>query len=275
MDGLAQSRLKGIVAPLNFLAPMSEKPYSYNYQPPPGVPLRNTDNVEHTVTVHDARNAEPSLDREGFVLVHHKTAAADLYDEDIITRVYYPECERLMREATGAKKVIAFDHIVRNAAKAAIPGSGVKLPAGRVHNDYTAWSAPQRVRDLMGDEAGRFCGTASRSTMCGARSPARCCARRWRCATRRASRTKTLSPRICATPTAPARSMELPITASALVLFPEDAAGRSGADPLLRLGPRRRRAVLRPRRLRRPADPGQRPAARKHRSPHAGVFLTN
>jgi hypothetical protein len=154
MDGLAQSRLKGIVAPLNFLAPMSEKPYSYNYQPPPGVPLRNTDNVEHTVTVHDARNAEPSLDREGFVLVHHKTAAADLYDEDIITRVYYPECERLMREATGAKKVIAFDHIVRNAAKAAIPGSGVKLPAGRVHNDYTAWSAPQRVRDLMGDEAG-------------------------------------------------------------------------------------------------------------------------
>ena len=25
--------------------------------------------------------------------------------------------------------------------------------AGRVHNDYTAWSAPQRVRDLMGDEA--------------------------------------------------------------------------------------------------------------------------
>ena len=27
------------------------------------------------------------------------------------------------------------------------------MPAGRVHNDYIAWSAPQRVRDLMGDEA--------------------------------------------------------------------------------------------------------------------------
>src|SRR5437763_17043614 len=25
--------------------------------------------------------------------------------------------------------------------------------SGRVHNDYTAWSAPQRVRDLMGAEA--------------------------------------------------------------------------------------------------------------------------
>jgi hypothetical protein len=155
MDGLAQAKLQGVVAPLNFTAPMSEKPYSYNYDPPPGVPVRNTENIEHTITVHDARAVGDalSLDREGFVLLHHKTAAVDLYDEDIIAKIYYPECERLMQEATGAKKVVAFDHIVRNAAKAAITGSGVKMPAGRVHNDYTAWSAPQRVRDLMGDEA--------------------------------------------------------------------------------------------------------------------------
>jgi hypothetical protein len=152
MDGLATTQLKGIVAPINFTAPLSEKPYSYNYDPPPGVPVRNTENEEHAITVHDARAAALSLDREGFVLLHHKTAASDLYDEDVITRVYYPECERLMREATGAKKVVAFDHIVRNAAKSG-PGSSVKMPAGRVHNDYTAWSAPQRVRDLMGDEA--------------------------------------------------------------------------------------------------------------------------
>ena len=30
---------------------------------------------------------------------------------------------------------------------------GVKMPAKRVHNDYTAWSSPKRVRDLKGDEA--------------------------------------------------------------------------------------------------------------------------
>ncbi|HZK92499.1 MAG TPA: CmcJ/NvfI family oxidoreductase [Stellaceae bacterium] len=155
MDGMAQQRLKGVVAPVNFMLPMAEKPYSYNYDPPPGVAPRNTENVEHGITVHDARAVEAglSLDREGFVLVHHKTAASDLYDEKIITQIYYPECERLMKEATGAAKVVAFDHIVRNAAKATLPGSGVKMPAGRVHNDYTAWSAPQRVRDLMGDEA--------------------------------------------------------------------------------------------------------------------------
>jgi len=154
MDGLAPANLKGIKAPINFTAPLSEKPYSYNYDPPPGVAVRNTENQEHGITVYDARAVEGglSLDREGFVLVNHKTAAADLYDEETIKSVYYPECERLMREATGAKQVVAFDHIVRNAAKAG-KGSPVKLPAGRVHNDYTAWSAPQRVRDLMGEEA--------------------------------------------------------------------------------------------------------------------------
>ena len=154
MDGLTQTKLEGVVAPLNFLKPMAERPYSYNYDPGPGVALRNTENATHSVAVQDARRVADrlSLDREGFMLVRHPTAAGDLYDEAVIARVYYPECEALMKAATGARRVVAFDHIVRNEAKAG-PGSGIKLPAGRVHNDYTAWSAPQRVRDLMGEEA--------------------------------------------------------------------------------------------------------------------------
>jgi hypothetical protein len=154
MDGLAVANLQGVVAPINFIEPMAEKPYSYNYEPPPGVPPRNTKEETHTVTVHDGRaiNDRLSLDREGFKLLRYPTVAKDLYDEDEITRVYYPECERLIKEYTGAKRVHVFDHIVRNAARMG-KGSTVKGYAGRVHNDYTAWSAPQRVRDLMGDEA--------------------------------------------------------------------------------------------------------------------------
>jgi hypothetical protein len=154
MDGLAVADLKGIVAPVNFTQPMAEKPYSYNYDPPPGVPARNTREETHQVKILDGRavNDRLSLDREGFVLRRHPGAAKDLYDEAEIARVYYPECERLIRQATGAKRVVAFDHIVRNAGLMA-KGNAIKQPAGRVHNDYTAWSAPQRVRDLMGDEA--------------------------------------------------------------------------------------------------------------------------
>ena len=154
MDGLAAADLKGIVAPLNFTQPMAEKPYSYNYEPPVGVPPRNTREETHQVKILDGRavNDRLSLEREGFVLLRHPTAAADLYDEAEIARIYYPECERLVREATGATRVVAFDHIVRNAALMA-KGNAIKQPAGRVHNDYTTKSAPQRVRDLMGDEA--------------------------------------------------------------------------------------------------------------------------
>ena len=154
MDGMTVTNLDSIVAPLNFLVPMAEKPVAYNYEPPPGAPVRTGKNVEYQVAIRDARPLidRLSLDKEGFVLLHHQTAVTDFYDEEQIRRVYYPECERVMQQATGAARVVAFDHIVRNAAMSA-KDKMIKIPAKRVHNDYTAWSAPQRVRDLMGDEA--------------------------------------------------------------------------------------------------------------------------
>src|SRR5712671_6790316 len=206
MDGLAVADLKGVLAPLNFTQPMAEKPYSYNYEPPSGVPPRNTREEAHQVKILDGRavNDRLSLEGEGFVLLRHPTAAADLYDEAEIARIYYPECERLVREATGAKRVVAFDHIVRNAALMA-KGNAIKQPAGRVHNDYTTRSAPQRVRDLMGDEAEallkrRFAEINVWRPIRGPllRSPLAC-------ATRRPCPRKTSSPPICAIPTAPAR----------------------------------------------------------------------
>lgn len=154
MDGMTTAALDSVTAPLNFLAPMAEKPVAYNYQPSPGVPQRTGRSVEYQVPIRNARPliGQLSLDKEGFVLLHRQTAVTNFYDEDQIKSIYYPECERVMKEATGAARVVAFDHIVRNAALSA-KGNDIKIPAKRVHNDYTAWSAPQRVRDLMGDEA--------------------------------------------------------------------------------------------------------------------------
>jgi len=154
MDGMTTTRLDSVIAPLNFLVPMADKPVAYNYDPPPGTPMRTGRNIEHPVTIRDARplSDQLSLDKQGFVLLHHQTAVTNFYDEEQVKAVYYPECERVMKEATGAARVVAFDHIVRNAAMSA-KDKTIKIPAKRVHNDYTAWSAPQRVRDLMGDEA--------------------------------------------------------------------------------------------------------------------------
>jgi len=154
MDGLVIADLKGVVASINFTMPMAEKPYSYNYEPPPGVPPRNTREETHRVKVFDGRAVADrlSLDREGFVLLQRPTAATNLYDDAEVNSLYYAECERVIGEATGAARVVAFDHIARNAALSA-KGNQIKLPASRVHNDYTVKSAPQRVRDLMGEEA--------------------------------------------------------------------------------------------------------------------------
>jgi len=85
-----------------------------------------------------------------FVLLRLKT---NFYDEKEVRAVYYPEVERLLKEATGAVKVVIFDHVVRCAPKAHQGEKGVREPARIVHNDYSFASAPKRVRDHLPGEA--------------------------------------------------------------------------------------------------------------------------
>lgn len=105
----------------------------------------------HTHRVHDARPLIPELDldREGFCLVHQETAVTDFYDQDQLETVYKPELERLVKEVTGAKRVVVFDLTMRAQDEAIQEARGVRSPVRRVHNDYTERSAPRRVRDLL------------------------------------------------------------------------------------------------------------------------------
>jgi hypothetical protein len=111
----------------------------------------------HRVPVYDIRGIAPnlSLDREGFEVLWHVTAVRDFYDENEVRQVYYPEAERLIAEVTGASRVFIFDHTVRRrVAGADDRAAGLpRQPATRVHVDHTEKSGPQRVRDLLGDEA--------------------------------------------------------------------------------------------------------------------------
>jgi hypothetical protein len=54
-----------------------------------------------------------------------------------------------VRAATGASRVLAFDHNVRIDGGPGGNREGVSEPVRTVHNDYTAKSGPQRVRDLF------------------------------------------------------------------------------------------------------------------------------
>jgi hypothetical protein len=107
------------------------------------------------VTVQNGRpRAEDFvLERHGFRFVCHHTKVEDFYDEDQIRQVYYPEIEALIKSESGAKRVVVFDHTLRTADDETRESKGTREVVRRVHNDYTEWSGPQRVRDILPDEA--------------------------------------------------------------------------------------------------------------------------
>ncbi len=141
-----------VEAPLTYLVDTKIKPVTYN--PPMGQgEIRRVGNYgTFTARIYDARPivGDLSLEREGFLLARHDTAVKDFYDAAEIKSVYYPEMERLVARATGAAKVVVFDHTVRSGERAV--ERGLRQPVRMVHNDYTEKSGPQRVRDLLPPE---------------------------------------------------------------------------------------------------------------------------
>ena len=108
------------------------------------------------VEVRDGRQESLDLDANGFMLVPHTSAVRNFFDVDELKRVYYPEVETLIRRTTGAARVVVFDHTLRSGDEGEREARLVREPVLSAHNDYTEWSGPQRVRELMGDEAERL-----------------------------------------------------------------------------------------------------------------------
>jgi hypothetical protein len=148
--------LSFVTAELNYLTPTKDRPRTFTFDPPPGEPQSNVVPEPHAVPIYDARSVVDSisLEREGFALVRQRSAVRDFYNDDEVRSTYYPEAERLIKEATGADRVFIFDHTVRKRVVGAADRSGgLRQPVGRVHVDHTVKSGPQRVRDLIPDEA--------------------------------------------------------------------------------------------------------------------------
>lgn len=145
-----------VEALINYSVDIGVKPASYG-----GIDTFEADKKrtgkyqEYKVTIHDGRviAKELSLDREGFIFVQHNTKMRDFYDETEVRAVYYPEIGQLVKETSGAKRVLVFDHTLRSADSAMREAKQISGPVRNAHNDYTEWSGPQRVRDLLPDEA--------------------------------------------------------------------------------------------------------------------------
>src|SRR5438067_1559240 len=144
-----------IEAAVNYLLDTGERPWTYSGGPGSTEVRSGGTPDPRKVAIHNGRPhlAEFTLDRDGFRFIRHDTKVHDFLDEDEVRRVYYPEMERLVKKESGASRVVIFDHTLRTADDEVREARKIREPVRRVHNDYTEWSAPQRVRDLLPNEA--------------------------------------------------------------------------------------------------------------------------
>lgn len=157
MDTITAPVVDQVEAALQFLVPTGDRPVSYAFELPAGTSGSSATYAPQTVAIHNARPVAGALtlDRAGFQLVRHRSDVTDFWDEDAVRGVYYAEAERLLKQVTGAARVFVFDHTLRRH----VPGQedraagAPRQPARRVHVDQTVRSGPQRVRDLLPDEA--------------------------------------------------------------------------------------------------------------------------
>jgi len=158
------SSANGIVGNVNYMAPSVEASLFRNgklltRRDPDGsddeiigmVVDKKSQPIANGRTVRD----RPSLHSHGFELISSPIddPDRDYLKHEAVTGTYYPHCEQLVKQQTGAGSVFAFDHNVRSAqgkkGKTRIAGGQqVQGPARVVHGDYTLTSAPQRLRDL-------------------------------------------------------------------------------------------------------------------------------
>ncbi len=72
-----------------------------------------------------------------------------------VQQLFYPQVTQFVKQCTGAYRVEVFGHTIRTRLPADLKQqTEVQRPAVMlVHSDYTPESGPQRVRDVLADEA--------------------------------------------------------------------------------------------------------------------------
>jgi hypothetical protein len=150
--------IETITAEIPYTLPTDEKLVNESFGPK-NIHGRRTGTVElKKMTVHNGRllAGQLSLENQGLVFVQHKTQVTDFFDEEQVKSIYYPEIEELIKRESGASRVVIFDHALRSGDAAEQEEKLVRKPVLQAHNDYTEWSGPNRLREILPDEAERF-----------------------------------------------------------------------------------------------------------------------
>ena len=144
----------------NYTSDTGVAPEIYFYDTPAGTPIRSPGDDPHTMPIQDgwSHAANFSTDREGFALRDFASSFTAWDDDAAIHARFYDEVIAFVRAATGARRVMVFDHTIRTKANAhqqtAETTTTQRAPVMLVHCDYTPASGPLRVRQLLPEEAG-------------------------------------------------------------------------------------------------------------------------
>jgi hypothetical protein len=144
-----------ITVDVTFSLATGEKPVNETFETGQVIRRRTGATEQRQVTVSDARplSHELTLERNGFSLVEHRTEMRNFFDAEQLAAVYYPEVERLVRQVSGAARAHVFDHTLRSGDTAEQTERKIREPVLWAHNDYTEWSGPQRLREILPGEA--------------------------------------------------------------------------------------------------------------------------
>lgn len=162
MDHPTPPALDTVRATINYTVDNGIPPDYYFYEPDPSVKLNPPGTDPREVEIHDGWPEVDrfDLDHEGFVLKSFPASFAQFDDDSAVKSVFYKQIEAFVKRHTGARRVVIFDHTIRKRLPADLKvQTEVQRPAVLlVHSDYTVTSAPQRVRDLLPEEADDLLG---------------------------------------------------------------------------------------------------------------------
>ena len=144
---------------MNYTLDNGRAPNFYFYKPDPSEKKNfnpaGTDARE--VEVEDGWDLVETFhpDKQGFALKNFEGKFNAFDNEAQLKTVFYEQVISFVKKNTGAKRVEIFDHTIRRRMSEDIEEqTEVRRPAVRLaHCDYTHESGPQRVRDLLPDEA--------------------------------------------------------------------------------------------------------------------------
>ena len=143
----------------NYTRDSGKMPEVYFYDPPAGTQIHDPGDDPHEMEIHDGWSKAPSfsVDREGFAFREFHSKFGQWGDDKAIHEQFYPEVIEFVRKSVGAKRVVIFDHTIRakknEKQQTSETTTTQRAPVMLVHCDYTPNSGPQRVRQVLPDEA--------------------------------------------------------------------------------------------------------------------------